>query len=85
MRTRCRPGVDDTVMLQCVLTKKAQEAYSALPVTDSLNNASVDSAVLFVLMPVLVLVQFRMCTQASLTCATPAQPIALQATTGYRT
>ena len=35
------PGADRTVMLQCVLTGKAQEAYSALSVTDSLSYQSV--------------------------------------------
>lgn len=33
-------------MIQCVLTGKAQEAYSALSVTDSLSYASVKSAIL---------------------------------------
>ena len=40
------PGADRTVMLQCVLTGKAQEAYSALSVTDSVNYKSVKEAVL---------------------------------------
>ena len=43
--TRAWPGADRRVMLQCVLTGKAQEALSALSVTDSLSYQSVkDSA-----------------------------------------
>lgn len=37
---------DRTVTLQCVLTGKAQQAYSALSVTDNLDYDSVKSAVL---------------------------------------
>ena len=40
------PGADRTVMLQCVLTGKTQEAYSALSVTDSVSYESVKDAVL---------------------------------------
>ena len=40
------PEADRTVMLQCVLTGKAQEAYSALSVTDCLSYATVKAAVL---------------------------------------
>ena len=40
------PGADRTVMLQCVLTGKAQEAYAALSVTDSVSYKSVKEAVL---------------------------------------
>ena len=40
------PAADLTVMLQCVLTGKAQDAYSALSVTDSLSYATVKAAVL---------------------------------------
>ena len=35
------PDADCTIMLQCVLTGRAQEAYSVLSVTDSLSYASV--------------------------------------------
>lgn len=40
------PDADRTVLLQCVLTGKAQEAYSALSVTDSMSYAKVKTAVL---------------------------------------
>lgn len=40
------PDAECTIMLQCVLNGKAQEAYSALSVTDSLSYASVKAAVL---------------------------------------
>ena len=40
------PDVDRTTMLQCVLTGKAQEAYSALSVTSSICYDSVKAAVL---------------------------------------
>ena len=40
------PGADRTVMLKWVLTGKAQEAYSALSVTDSVSYKLVKEAVL---------------------------------------
>ena len=40
------PDEDRTLMLQCVLTGKAQEAYSALSATDCLSYAKVKSGVL---------------------------------------
>ena len=43
---RAWPCADRTVMLQCVLTGKAQEALSTLSVTDSLSYQSVKDAVL---------------------------------------
>uniref|UniRef100_G3NXL5 SCAN box domain-containing protein n=1 Tax=Gasterosteus aculeatus TaxID=69293 RepID=G3NXL5_GASAC len=40
------PDADRTLMLQCVLTARAQEAYSALHASECMNYAKVKSAVL---------------------------------------
>lgn len=40
------PDVDRTLMLQCVLTGRAQEAYSALSASECMSYAKVKSAVL---------------------------------------
>lgn len=60
-KVRGWPEADHVVMLQAVLTGKAQESYSALNVSDSLKYAAVKEAVLkaYELVPEAYLQRFR--------------------------